>query len=127
MRLATVDCRYRVELTAADLTPYAVVQAQSFWTTAYGETTTSGSLCRRWPAMQDRGAKPIGMARIIQSVKGALSKIQFDIERDQSVEQRHLAIVVPRCESAVGDLFAAVLKQSKPQQRTQDSRLHGAG
>src|SRR6266566_7300953 len=71
--------------------------------------------------------KLIAAAKMIPSVTGALRKIHFDIKREQPIEQGHLAIVMPRCESAVGDLFTTVLQQSEPQQRTQDSRLHGVG
>ena len=58
---------------------------------------------------------------MVPSVTGALRKIHFDIERQQPIEQRRLAIIMPRLEAAVADLFAAVLQQTKPQQRPQDS------
>jgi hypothetical protein len=53
-------------------------------------------------------------AQNVRSVTGALRKIHFDIESQQPIEQRHLAIIMPRLEAAVGDLFAAVLQQTKP-------------
>jgi len=51
---------------------------------------------------------------MVPSVTGAVRKIHFDIESQQPIEQRHLAIIMPRLEAAVGDLFAAVLQQTKP-------------
>src|SRR3954465_15502426 len=57
---------------------------------------------------------------MVPSVTGALRKIHFDIERQQPIEQRRLAVIMPRLEAAVADL-AAVLQQTKPQQRSQDS------
>ena len=48
------------------------------------------------------------------SVTRANRKIHFDIEREQAIEQRCLAIVMPRREPAVGEFFAAVLQQTEP-------------
>ena len=56
-----------------------------------------------------------------------VGKIHFHIEREQPIEQWRLAIIVPGREPAVRDLFAAVLQQSEPQQRAQNSRLYGVG
>jgi hypothetical protein len=46
------------------------------------------------------------------------------IESEKPVEHRRLAIIMPRREPAIRDFFAAVLHQTKPQQRSQDSRFH---
>jgi hypothetical protein len=59
------------------------------------------------------------------SVARPLRKIHFDIKLKQALEQRSLAIIIPRPELGVRDLFATVLQQSKPQQRPQDFRLQG--
>src|SRR4051794_20823111 len=64
---------------------------------------------------------------MVPSVTGTLPKIHFDIEREQSIKQRRLAIIMPGLEAAVADLFAAVLEQTKPQQTPQHSGLHGVG
>src|ERR1035441_7122752 len=61
----------------------------------------------------------------LPSMTGTLRKIHFYIECEQAVEECRLAMIVPRCEPAVGDVFAAVLQQSEPQQWPQNSRLHG--
>jgi len=64
---------------------------------------------------------------MVSSVTGPYHKIRFDIEREQPIKQWGLAIIVPLRELAVLNLFAAVLQQPEPQQRSQDSRLHGVG
>ena len=60
------------------------------------------------------------------SVTGTLRKIHFYIECEEAIEECRLAII-PRCQPAIGEIFAAILQQSEPQQWPQDSRLHGVG
>jgi hypothetical protein len=60
------------------------------------------------------------------SVTGTLRKIHFYIECEEAIEGCRLAII-PRCQPAIGEIFAAMLQQSEPQQWPQDSRLHGLG
>ena len=71
--------------------------------------------------MFDPFANDQQLAIMVLSVTRALRKIQFNTERQQPIEQRRLAIIMPRLEAAVAGLFAAVLEQTKPQQGPQDS------
>jgi hypothetical protein len=61
------------------------------------------------------------------SMPSAFRKVYLDIERERSIEQLNLAIKMVPAEPAVRHLFAAALQQPKPQQRSQDPRLHRVG
>src|SRR6516165_11245717 len=61
------------------------------------------------------------------SMPGPLRQVYLDVKGEQSLEQLGFAIEMMLAEPAARYLFAAVLKQSEPEQRSEDFGLHRVG
>jgi hypothetical protein len=50
--------------------------------------------------------------------------LKFDVEREEAIEQRGLAVEVPLLEALLGGIVLPVIEESEPPKRTKHGRLH---